>query len=289
VVFVGLGVLARRNVALVGLGVLPLVAGGLGPLVTAADGVLGRRPFRRTAVAGAIALAFAAGAASVITGGYYEVARLSRTFGVGESALFASPAAVDFLDAEAAGERIFNDDGLGGYLLWQTYPRRRVFIDGRLQVYPPSVYAEYQAVLDDPSRFPALAARYGITAAILYHPAPGRLELARAIATVPGWRVGYVDGAAVVLLHEAGRAVSSPRTGPIDQHAPGRLDRALAFFRPPVERAIAHYQRGRALLYLLGRAGIPGARADFETALRLWPRLEEAAIGLAATRGAVAR
>src|SRR5439155_18824740 len=135
-----------------------------------------------------------------VTGRYYEAARLTRRFGLGVSRLLIPSAGVDFLEAAAPMERVFNDDGLGGYLLWRGFPRRRVFIDGRLQVYPAAVYDEYQAVLDDPRRCAELALRYGISDAILYHPAPGRLELARAIAALPSCRIANVDRGAVVLL-----------------------------------------------------------------------------------------
>jgi hypothetical protein len=219
--------------------------------------------------------------ASVISGRYYEAAHLSRTFGLGESHLLFPSAAVDFLEAQASAARVFNDDALGGYLLWRGYPRRRVFIDGRLQVYPPEVYAEYQAVLDDPRNFAAVAGRYGISAAILYHPAPGRLELARAIAGLPGWRIAYLDAGGVVLLAD-GRASSLSGTADPGVADSSVLEHALGWVRLPIEDAVAHYQRGRALLYLFGSAGREAARAEFEAALRTWPDLAEARDGLAA-------
>src|SRR4029077_18310341 len=105
--------------------------------------------------------------------------------------------------------RVFNDDALGGYIIWRS--RRPVFIDGRLQVYPPEVDRENQTGLDDPLPSPAIVARQGITAVILYHPAPRRLEVAAAIAKVPGWRIAYVDGGAVVLLAGTGGAPAGGR------------------------------------------------------------------------------
>jgi len=116
--------------------------------------------------------------------------------------------------------------------------------------------------------FPHVAAQYGITAAILYHPAPGRLELAGAIAHVLGWRVRYLDGGAVVL------APGDDETPPAGLHDP-------IPDRDP-EAALLHYQRGRAALYLLGRKSFDAARADFTAALALSPSLEEARTGLQA-------
>ena len=273
--FATLALLARRNVALLGPGVLPLVAAGLAPAAAAAERGLARRPLAGTALGAALALGFAAAAAGVVTGGYYRAARLTRAFGLGVPGLLFPAGAVDFLDAHAPEARVFNDDLLGGYLLWRSYPRRRVFIDGRFQVYPARVYAEYQAALDDPRQLAGLAARYGFTAAIVYHPGPGRLELAQALARTPGWRVAYVDGGAVVLLADG--KVAEPLAG-----------LAGAVVDPPAtgfQEAVAHYQRGRALVFLFGKPAFPLARADFEAALRIWPDFDEARLGLRMTHG----
>src|SRR4030095_6420684 len=90
---------------------------------------------------------------TVVTGTYYASARLTRAFGLGQSRLLFPSGAVEFLPADAADARVFNDDTLGGYLLWRAFPPRRVFFDGRLQVYPESVHREYQHAPDDPSAF----------------------------------------------------------------------------------------------------------------------------------------
>lgn len=282
--FVALALMARRNVALVGFGVLPLIASGLGPATRALDGWLARWRWPRPALALALALVFLHASVRVVTGAYYVSARLTRAFGLGQSLLLYPAGAVAFLEREAPDARVFNDDALGGYLLWEAFPPRRVFFDGRLQVYPEAIHREYQGVLDDPARFAELAARWGITAAILHHASPGRLELAAAIARLPGWRVGYLDGGGVVLLAD-GRPAGTPVGAVGDAPAFATtgcatlLERVVAPWRPRAEEALTHYQRGRAILTLYGRAGAPAARADFEAALRLRPDYANAAHG----------
>ena len=271
--FTALALVARRNVALIGPGVLPLVASGLAPVAAAADRRLARRPRAGAALGATLALGFALATVLVVSGDYYRASRLTRTFGLGVSGLLFPAGAVDFLDAAAPSARLFNDDVLGGYLLWRDYPRRRVFIDGRFQVYPGAVYAEYQKVLEEPRAFAPLAARYGLDAAILYHPGAGRLELARAIASIPGWRIAYLDGGAIVLLADH-RASELPA---------GVIGPPLARPAARTEEALAYYQRGRALLFLFGRQTSPLARADFEAALRVLPGLHEARVGLGMT------
>jgi hypothetical protein len=282
--FVALASMARRNVALLGFGVLPLLASGLGPGVAKLDGWLGSLRGVRPALACGIALFFLRETGRVVTGRYYEAAHLTRAFGLGESLVLFSSGAVDFLQAEAPAARVLNDDGLGGYLLWRAHPHRQVFIDGRLQVYPEPIYRDYQRTLDDPAAFAEVAARWGVTAVLLAHPSPGRLELAAAIARLPGWRVAYLDGGAVVLLAD-GRPAGQPVgvAGPAPAIATSGfatlLERAVAPWRPAAEEATARYQRGRAILTLFGRGGAAAALADFDAALRLQPDAADAAEG----------
>jgi hypothetical protein len=180
---------------------------------------------------------------------------------------------------------------MGGLLLWNGYPRRRVFIDGRVQVYPPAVNRDWQRVLDDPRNFAEVAARWQIGAVLLHHPSPGRLELAAAVAQTPGWRVAYLDGGGVVLLGDGVTAVQPDgMTGPTPAAStPGissLVETLVSPLRPASEQATAFYQRGRAIHFLFGPPGYRAAHADFEAALRLVPGFEAARIGAAATASA---
>jgi hypothetical protein len=284
--FVALALMARRNVALLGFGVLPLVAGGLGPSLRAVDAWLRARRGLRPAVALGLTLWFLRDGARVVTGRYYADAQLTRAFGLGESLLLFPQGAVAFLQAEAPDARVFNDDVLGGYLLWRAFPPRQVFFDGRLQVYPEAVYADYQNVLDDPARFAEVAARWNVTAVVLHHPAPGRLELAAAIARLPGWRVAYLDGGAVVLLADGKPpGVPAGAVGPAPAIATSGiatlLEQVVTPWRADSEAAITRYQRGRAVITLFGRGGAEAALADFDESLRLDPDGANAAEGRA--------
>jgi hypothetical protein len=96
---------------------------------------------RRGGPGSVLTLGCVAATAGVVNGAYYDVAHLTRTFGLGASGLLFPEDVVDFLDAHAATARLFNDDELGGYLLWRDYPKRHVFIDGWVQVYPEHLYS----------------------------------------------------------------------------------------------------------------------------------------------------
>jgi hypothetical protein len=224
----------------------------------------------------------------VVHGDWYRDAALTRAFGLGSSLLLYPQGAADFLERHAANVRVLNDDLQGGFLLWNGYPRRTVFIDGRLQVYPRDVYLQWQAVLDDPSKFPVLARQWDIGAVLMHHPSPGRLEVAAAVSRMPGWRVAYLDGGGVVLLADDKPAgVPEGMTGPAPAAATpgvsGIVERLVAPLRDGFEEATTLYQRGRAIHFLFGPARFAEARADFDAALRLVPDYEPARIGVRAT------
>ena len=280
--FAYLALVARRNVALVGFGTIPLIAVGMSPLVTR----ISSSQRSRSLLGALCALAFVIQTGRVVHGDYYQRARLTRTFGLGQSLLLAPSGVSFFLDDEIGSGRVLNDDMLGGLLLWEGRGTRRVFIDGRMQVYPPAVYEDWQVTLSDPSRFPDLAERWGIQAVALHHPSPGRLEMAGAIARRPDWHVAYLDAGGVVLTRSRPEGLPAGLEGPaLAASTPGIsgwLESVLRPLRSPTESATAAYQRGRAVHFLLGPAGYPLARSDFTEALRLVPGYEPARIGLRA-------
>ena len=49
-------------------------------------------------------------------------------------------AALQFVDEHGLRERMYNDFETGSYLIWQGYPRHRVFVDPRLPAYPLSFH-----------------------------------------------------------------------------------------------------------------------------------------------------
>jgi tetratricopeptide (TPR) repeat protein len=48
--------------------------------------------------------------------------------------------ALDFVESHGLRDRMYNDFETGAYLLWQGYPRFRVFVDPRLPAYPPNFH-----------------------------------------------------------------------------------------------------------------------------------------------------
>src|SRR5262249_59189450 len=98
---------------------------------------LGARRGLRPALSIGLALVFLSATARVVTGSYYQDAHLTRAFGLGESLLLFPAGAVDFLEREAPGARVLNDDGQGGLILWRAFPPRRGCRCARRRASPP--------------------------------------------------------------------------------------------------------------------------------------------------------
>jgi hypothetical protein len=116
--------------------------------------------------------------------------------GSGPVAPFSFPdGSIAYLAAHPIEGNGFNADRHGGYLLWESYPPRKVFIDTRYALRPDAFLAEYSALLDDPGSFGLACNRYGITYAILPTALVTRyLRLAEALLNDPDWRLVYADG-----------------------------------------------------------------------------------------------
>jgi len=108
---------------------------------------------------------------------------------------------VEYLRHNPVEGRMFNDIRYGGYLIWNFYPDRQVFIDGRLIIRSESFFADYLKLCEDPELFPAAARRFNCTYAILpfaifdlHH------KLIRWLYASKDWRLQYTDGASVLFV-----------------------------------------------------------------------------------------
>ncbi len=98
-----------------------------------------------------------------------------------------------YIDREHPGARIFNQYEWGGYLIDRLYPRERVFIDGRADLYEGLV-VEYDRLIRGRGWQEAFD-RYGVDVVLLNPRLPIAGELRAA-----GWTAGYEDEDQVVLV-----------------------------------------------------------------------------------------
>lgn len=70
--------------------------------------------------------------------------------------------AANFIKTEAINGKMFNDMTFGGYLIWELYPEKKVFIDGRNLVYGDEIYRHYWQISRQSDAFRKLMDFYGV-------------------------------------------------------------------------------------------------------------------------------
>jgi hypothetical protein len=75
--------------------------------------------------------------------------------------------AIRFVRARGLDERMYNDFEIGAFLLWEGYPRRRVFVDPRLPAYPLSFHRLLGEPHLDRRAWDAALDGFGVTTALL--------------------------------------------------------------------------------------------------------------------------
>jgi tetratricopeptide (TPR) repeat protein len=79
-------------------------------------------------------------------------------------------AAIDYVTRNGLRDRLYEDLDVGCYLLWEGWPRYRVFQDARLPAYPDAFHRALDGTPLAPAAFDALLTRYGVDAALLSDP-----------------------------------------------------------------------------------------------------------------------
>jgi hypothetical protein len=163
----------------------------------------------------------------------------------------------------------------GGLMAWTQFPAQQVFVDGRTEAYPETLFATYFRMIDVPDSWPEMSARYHFDYAVLEHRAVDRWPLARYLASGHGWTLVYYDESAAIFLpadethrvmrERAERVFAGIETSRLQQPlppAPGLVRRLL---RVPVEEMQLNIGYGDFLRYIgRFRAGEAGSRTSGE-------------------------
>jgi len=111
----------------------------------------------------------------------------------------------DFMEENKIFGNIFNEQAIGGYLIWRLYPRNRVFIDGRLEVYGKNINALYQEVFRDYSLWNRLIEPYKINCVALAYRLNFPKEFLHKLDEDKEWNPIYVDEVALLFLRNIPR------------------------------------------------------------------------------------
>lgn len=109
--------------------------------------------------------------------------------------------ALEVLRRAPAARRVFANDEWGDYLIYQLYPRSKVFVDGRSDFYGRTFEEKYLDVLNVKYDWEQTLRGYGIDTILLPPDAP----LAGALKESRRWSLDYDDGVALV-FHATGVA-----------------------------------------------------------------------------------
>ncbi|MDD5018936.1 MAG: hypothetical protein PHH75_03415 [Candidatus Omnitrophica bacterium] len=112
--------------------------------------------------------------------------------------------AVRFLLAHPFPQNMFNDFNSGSYLVGTAYPQRRVFIDGRTELYGPDFFMSYvRAGEGNKDALKMLLERYHIKGFFLTNPHRDlHVGLIKFLYKDPRWKCVYFDDAAVIFLRD---------------------------------------------------------------------------------------
>ncbi len=104
--------------------------------------------------------------------------------------------AVSFLEKAGVQGRMFNEYNLGGYLIWKTYPGRRVFVDGRNVEYGADFIGQ-AARWYEPEIWRALDQRWHFDYAVIDNSEDYRAQV---LDDSPDWALAFWDDACLVYL-----------------------------------------------------------------------------------------
>jgi tetratricopeptide (TPR) repeat protein len=140
-VFGALALAAVRNIPPFAVAALPLVGANLEAALAGRVRAGAGRLLTGSAIAVTLALVVVTGFAGV------RIAGQPRRPALGVDERVFPVRAAELIKRAGAGGNVFNTMEFGGYFIWAWYPERRVFIDGRLDVYGEELFDTYLEVL----------------------------------------------------------------------------------------------------------------------------------------------
>lgn len=193
-IFAYLSIKAIRFTALFSLAAAPIVAGNLQSLHT--------YNFRYSTIRKLAAIL-----SSLAIIGFFFIHEFRRNpvlvFGLGQGQAFPQKA-VDFLNKVRIDGNMYNSYAFGGYLIWSGYPERKVFVDGRAEVYGQEFQNAFISGSSINKWFEAIN-RYDINYAVIAYSAGGLDPVGKRVADDPNWVLLYWDDAARIYVQNIPR------------------------------------------------------------------------------------
>lgn len=110
--------------------------------------------------------------------------------------------AVQYLHGHVIPQPMYNEYGYGGYLIWSFNGQRKVFIDGRADIYESrGVLSDYLKIARLDSAAPSLLKKYNIQSCLI----PSDGPLATFLAVSSGWNRIYQDKISAIYVRGAAK------------------------------------------------------------------------------------
>jgi hypothetical protein len=171
---------------------------------------------------------------AIAAGAYrFDVQVFSGRWGPGWDETQLPVRAADFSKQVGLDGRLFNAYSEGGYLEW-ALPGVRAFVDGRVQAFPPELFAHFYAAEASPTRFQQFLSTVGVEWAIVPRDTTATLTGTHLLDGARAWALVYWDPVSEVFCRR-----DDPRYAEIIQRYEYR------YFRPfgPIFREISDLPR----------------------------------------------
>lgn len=99
---------------------------------------------------------------------------------------------------------VFNADRYGGYLIWNNYPEKKVYIDTRLSMRPEVYFNNYLDLINNPDKFDRFAENNNITSVIVPIASTDfYINFAGFLYNDKKWKLLYTDGCEVFFVKDS--------------------------------------------------------------------------------------
>jgi len=191
-VFAYLGWIMLRNFTISALFFLPIIASNLKDL---RPGEYTKSEFSKYLIIPAAAVLFIF--LLVLSPGYWE----NRPSGIG--LMPGVERAGEFFKENSLKGPIFNNYDIGGYLIYFLYPKEKVFVDNRPEVYPADFFTKtYIPMQEDQQIWEAKSKEYNFNSIFFYRQdlTPWAQKFLIARVKDPGWAAVFVDNYNIIFL-----------------------------------------------------------------------------------------
>jgi len=112
--------------------------------------------------------------------------------------------AVDFILDHSVSPNMLNDFNSGAYLIGRAYPERKVFIDGRTELYGPEFFKKYSDLMKgDVSVFDEIIDKYRLETILLSTTSDFLYDIIKHIYRSPQWKLVFLDNSGIVFLKDS--------------------------------------------------------------------------------------